>query len=321
MRIIKRLTAMLLLLAMIIPFAGCGNIRDFVENRLKPASDTSGAGYNIYYISRSETGISGFAYQLTKTNENEIIDECLEALAADPQDSAYRAVLTGSSKLTEHHYDKAHKTLEIYFDAGYLDQPQQTQLLTRAAVVKTMTQFRNIVDYVSINIGGQWLSDEEGNPLKLDNSEYVSEITNDLDLLKDAKMTIYFVSQKSGKLSAYEAQQRYYNYSGDSLAAVVMDMLLRGPVGETYTATLSSSTQVRSIHISDGICSVDFNQAFLTPVENVSFEQTVYSVVNTLCELSKVSSVLITVEGNVPENVPDGIDLSAPLSPRAELNE
>lgn len=321
MKNVKRLMAMLLILLMLIPLAGCQNIRDYAENRLKRSSDTSGAGYNIYYISRNETGISGFAYQLTKTNENDIIDECLEALASDPQDASYRAVLTGASKLKEHHYDKDHKTLEIYFDAGYLDQPNQTQLLTRAAVVKTMTQFRNIVEYVSINIGGQWLADEEGNPLKLDNSEYVSEITNDLDLLKDAKMSIYFVSQKTLKLSAYEAQQRYYNYSGDSLAAVVMDMLLRGPVGDNYIGTLSSSTQVRSIHISDGICSVDFNQAFLTPVENVTFEQTVYSVVNTLCELSKVSSVLITVDGNVPENVPEGIDLSAPLSPRAELYE
>lgn len=317
MKIVKRLTVLLLMMTLLLPVMGCQNIKGFVDTRLRRASETSGAGYNIYYISRNETGISGFAYQLTSTTENDIIDECLAALSADPDDSVYRAVLTGASELADHRYIKDSKTLEIYFDAGFSDQTEQTQLLTEAAVVKTMTQFRNIVDYVSINIGGSWLADKDGNPLKFDNKEYVSEITNDLDLLKDARMMIYFVSKESGKLSPYEAQQRYYNYSGDSLAATVMDVLLRGPVGDQYISTLSSSTQVRSIHISDGICTIDFNSAFMTPVENVSFEQTVYSVVDSLCELSKVNSVLITVEGAVP--VTDNIDFSVPLSPRVDL--
>ena len=317
MKKVKRLMVLLLLAVMLLTATGCQNIKGFMDTRLSRSADTSGAGYNIYYISRNETGISGFAYQLTSTTENDIIDECLAALAVDPEDSVYRAVLSGESALADHRYDKESKTLEIYFDADFSDQTEQTQLLTQAAVVKTMTQFRNIVDYVTINIGGSWLSDKDGNPLKFDNKEYVSEITNDLDLLKDARMMIYFVSKESGKLSPYEAQQRYYNYSGDSLAATVMEVLLRGPVGDQYIGTLSSSTQVRSIHISDGICTVDFNCAFMTPVENVSFEQTVYSVVDSLCELAKVSSVQITVEGAVPEA--DGFDFSAPLSPRADL--
>ena len=321
MKTVRRLAVILLLIVMLLPVTGCQNIKNALDNRLRRSSDTSGAGYNIYYIDRSETAIGAFAFQLTSTNENDVIEESLKALASDPEDTAFRAVLTGASELTDYHYDKAHKALEIYFDGAYLDQPEQVQLLTRAAVVKTMTQFRSIIDYVSINIGGSWLADAEGNPLKLDNSEYVSEITNDLDLLKDAKMTIYFIWKESGKLKAYEAQQRYYNYSGDSLAAAAMDALLRGPVGDQYIGTLSSGAQVRSIHISEGVCSVDFNQAFLTPVDGVSFEQTVYSVVNTLCELTKVSSVQITVEGAAPENVPENIDLSAPLSPRADLYE
>ncbi len=321
MRKIKRFAALLLSLLLILSMTGCSNFAEQVRSRFNGSSEKSGSGYNIYYLNQNGTGLLGMSYQLTSTTENEIIAECMNALTMESEDGAYRPVLNGPAVVEDYKYDKETRTLAIYFGQTFESMPAYTQLLTRAAVVKTMTQFRSIVEYVTINIGGKWLTAEDGSVLKMDRNEFVSEITNDLDLLEDAKLTLYFVSGSGSRLAAYETTQRYYNYSKNSLAAIVMDALLRGPVTDQYRSPLSSSTQVRSIHISDGVCTVDFNQAFLTPVEEVPYELTVYSVVNTLCELSSISQVQITVEGEAVTAAPSNMDLTAPLTAKPELIE
>ena len=317
----KRFAAVLLTVLVILSLAGCQNIENLVKSRLQRSSDKSGSGYNIYYLNQNGDGILGTAYQLTSTTEESIVDECMKALAEEPEKSVYRAVLTGPAAVENYKYDKQKKSLAIYFSESFELMPETSQLLTRAAVVKTMTQFRNIVDYVTIKIGGSWLTGANGEVLRMDRDFFVSEITNDLDLHEDARMTLYFLSENGRKLAAYEATQRYYNYSKDSLAAVVMDALLRGPVTDQYRSPLSSSIQVRSIHISDGLCTVDFNRAFLTPVENVPYKMTVYSVVSTLCALGTVNEVNITVEGETVTEAPEDVVLSGPMTPDTSLIE
>ena len=315
----KRLRLLVIIVCLILTLTGCQNISNLARSRFGNNTDKSGSGYNIYYLSQNGSSISGVAYQLTSTTERDIIAECMDAMATMPENTGYSAVLTGPAAVEKYSYNKDNKTLSVYFNESFYTLEEDTQLLTRAAVVKTMTQFRNIVDYVTIKIGEDWLRDAEGNVLRMDRDDFVSEITNDLDQLEDARIILYFANKDLEYLSVSETNQRYYNYGKDSLASIVIDALLRGPVTDQYRPSFSSSTQVRSLHTSDGLCTVDFNQAFLKPVDKMPYELTVYSLVNTLCELPGINQVQITVDGEVVKAAPEDVDISGPLTARPEL--
>ena len=50
----------------------------------------------------------------------------------------------------------------------------------------------------------------------------------------------------------------------------------------------------------DGICYVNLDDNFLTVPDNVSMDAAVYSIVNSLVELSNINKVQILVNGEVP---------------------
>ena len=48
----------------------------------------------------------------------------------------------------------------------------------------------------------------------------------------------------------------------------------------------------------DGICYVNLNETFLTQIYNVSADVAIYSIVNSLAELSTVNKVQISINGD-----------------------
>lgn len=192
-----------------------------------------------------------------------------------------------------------------------------SEMLVRAAIVKTLTQFSGIIDYVSFNIDGEWLADEEGNPLRMKNADYVEEITNNLDHLEDATLTLYFVAADGSGLVKTSMTLKYYNTA--PMASVVLDALIRGPVTETGLPVVSANTQVKSVYMNEGICQVDFNQGFLEKVGEQDFSLNVYGVVNSLMELEDVTGVQITVDGQLLTEAPDGTVMDVILTAKPEL--
>ena len=47
----------------------------------------------------------------------------------------------------------------------------------------------------------------------------------------------------------------------------------------------------------DGICYVNLDSAFLTPVNQVTSDVTIYSITNSLVELSNINKVQISIDG------------------------
>ena len=61
--------------------------------------------------------------------------------------------------------------------------------------------------------------------------------------------------------------------------------------------TVNSSTKVVSVSVKDGICYVNFGSDFLSQPYTVSAEVTIYSITNSLVELSNINKVQISVDG------------------------
>ena len=95
-----------------------------------------------------------------------------------------------------------------------------SEMLVRTAIVKTMTQFGGIIDYVSFNVDGSWLTDSNGNTLRMKNSDYGSEVSGSQGHVKEARFCLYFAAKDgSGLVRIY---QTIHYPETESMAEVVV---------------------------------------------------------------------------------------------------
>ena len=78
---------------------------------------------------------------------------------------------------------------------------------------------------------------------------------------------------------------------------LAVEQIISGPNTDIVFPSISKDTKIRSVNVKDGVCYVDFDSGFLTPVENVSAEAALYSIVNTITELPAVNKVAFSVNG------------------------
>ena len=74
-----------------------------------------------------------------------------------------------------------------------------------------------------------------------------------------------------------------------------------------------------NVTVKDGICYVNFNSAFLTQPYSVSAEATIYSIVNSLSELTGVNKVQISIEGDSSVIYKETISLTTPFERNLDL--
>lgn len=81
---------------------------------------------------------------------------------------------------------------------------------------------------------------------------------------------------------------------------LIVEQLINGPSeqvkGEVYP-TINPDTKIISVMVKDGTCYVNLSENFLTAAGNVTSDVTIYSIANSLVELSNVNKVQIAVEG------------------------
>ena len=91
------------------------------------------------------------------------------------------------------------------------------------------------------------------------------------------------------------------------MATLLVDSLIAGPESVSDTdvkgllRTVPSATVLNTVTIRDNICYLDFSREFAELLPNVTSDVTVYSIVDTLCELPSISRVQFTINSVVRE--------------------
>ena len=311
----RKLILSLLLVCLLLPLNGCQNIRAFLDSR-NEQEDSSGntrQGYSIYYINEEETKLTPVSYRLESTTEEGFVEEMLGILADQPEQKGLKPIIAPPVSLLRYEYDRDSKTISLYLDETFDSLPDTTQTLITAALVKSLSQFSGILDYVSICVGDHWMADADGNPLLMKNEDYVVALSGSNKMLIEATVRLYFASANGTKLKSMSQPLKFD--SGSTPAAAALDALIRGPATGEYLPVLSPNTHVNTIYIKDGLCQVDFNRGFLEKVGDQDFSLNVYSVVNTLADLDEINQVSITIDGVSVSDAPDGISLEEPFWP------
>ncbi len=266
--------------------AACGEEDNSGGNRLQ-----------AYYVSNSETRVEAHPYEMKSDGFEEQLDELLRCLAATPEKLEYKAPLAMGFQVLDVSVEDGKVRLNV--DAAYLDLPVTTEVLVRAAVVRTLTQLEGI-SYVGITVEGNQLFDSLGNLVGWMNAEqFIDNNGNEINTYELARVKLYFAGEDGTKLiGAY--REKHYSTSVP-LERFVVEELIAGPSGqvEGLYPTINPSTRIINVMTKDGICYVNLDENFRTVFSNVSTDLSIYSIVNSLVELSNINKVQILINGEV----------------------
>lgn len=253
-----------------------------------------GTVYEIYYVNNEETRIISKEYRSETTDEAFLLEELLEQLAVISERLEYETPMAKEFTLLGHTLDNGLLTLD--FDERYRELRGAREVLVRASIVRTVTQLKQ-VESVAFTVKGEQLVDQSGTAVGVMNAEsFIENAGKEINAYEKVDLRLYFANESGDCLVEENRRNVVYN-SNISLEKLVVEKLVEGPMAEGAYPTINPATKVISVTVKDGICYVNLNGDFLNQPYNVTSDVTIYSITNSLAELSNVNKVQISVDG------------------------
>lgn len=305
----KRWLGILIMLFCCLAFIGC-------ENNGRNDNEQQNI-VQVYYINRDETSIRGIDYNLQETEGLQAVEELLEALRLAPEEHELKAVLF--SEVEVRSFMIIDSKLLIDFSNGYKQMQPTTEILIRAAIVRTMTQIEGIQS-VEFKIEGENFLDSAGIVVGLMTADqFIDNAGTEINAYEVATLQLYFANKEGTELVPV-SQTVEYN-TNISMEKLVIEQLIKGPYGLDAYPTVNPATKLINVTVTDGTCYVNLDQTFLTQVYMVNSEVTIYSIVNSLVELENVNKVQILVNGDSNVRYRESISLNTTFGRNLDLIE
>ncbi len=267
----------------------------------------------IYYMDKNETKLVTEKYLVKSITKEEKVDELLKKLNSDPKDFSYKKVQPEDAIIEKYQFDED-KRFSIYFTNDYYKINSITEVLYRAALVKTLCQLEEI-ESIDFYVGGLPLTGNNDKPVgRLENDDFVMNTG-----LEDVEIKVYFANENGNAL--VDSNLRITNFGNTSIEKLILERLIEGPKEEGMINTLPTDTKLIKVSTKDGICYVDFNEKFLDKVPGVNDEVVIYSIVNSLVELSTINKVQFTINGATKKTYRDSIPLDILFERNLEIVE
>ena len=295
---IKNLIVLMLAMFFVVSMSSCSSQQEEQNRQVK----------QVYYVNKAETAIVAQDYEIQAelTDVPSVIEELITQLGTIPSKLEYEAPLSGEVSLINYTYNEGLLTLN--FDKKYNNLSTTKEVLVRAAIVRTFTQLDDISS-VSFLIDGLPLSDSKGNIIGTMSSDtFIYNAGNEINTYEKVELMLYFANEEGTALVPVY-REVVYN-SNISMERLAVEQLLKGPNTNIAYATLNPDAKLNSISVRDGVCYVDFDSNFLIQPNNVTSEVAIYSLVNTLVNITEVNKVQISVNGETNVTFMENINLS-----------
>ena len=260
----------------------------------------------IYYLNREMTKIIPQSYELQSDTMDEQIAEVIEQLQTQPDSSDLRYALPSDVEILSHTLSGYQLTVD--FSEGYLKLKDSEEVLVRAAIAKSLLGIPGI-SYVLFTVQSEPLTDAMGNVVGSMNLEsFVENPGKQINSSIQTTLTLYFANS-DGTALVKETREVHHS-SNISMEKLVIEQLLEGPKESGHQATIPSDTKLITSSVVDGVCYINFDNTFQNQDTGISETVLLYSIVNSLCELSNVEKVQISINGNTTGQLRYVCDLS-----------
>ncbi len=293
------------LLALLLLFSGC---------RETVTEDQLGEGeILVYYVNASVTRLSGSVHRLEATELEAQVTELYSALQESGHGETVPAV-PGTLQLASAAMEE--RTLNLSLEGPYYDLSTASQVMCLAALTRTLTQLEGL-DYIQLNINGSPVQQNGEEIGVLRAGMFMDNVEDNPESFEEMELVLYFASEDGRQLVRTTLTVGYQE--GDSLERIVVEQLLSGPQVSGVRATLPSTSRLLSVTVRDRVCYVNFDDRFITDSVSGGYDYIpVYSVVNSLTELSTVESVQLMINGETNVNFSENISFAAPLARNME---
>lgn len=253
-----------------------------------------GASYKIYYVNNEETKIVEREYVSGTTDSELLFEVFLEQLAHISEKMEYETLLDKEISVVGHTLDSGLLTLD--FDGSYHNLRGTREILVRASIVRTMTQLPG-VERIAFTVMGEQLMDASGAAVGVMAADtFIENAGNEINAYEKVDLKLYFANETGDSLVEENRRNVVYN-SNISLEKLVVEKLVQGPMTQGAYPTINPTTKIVSVTVKDGTCYVNLSNEFLSQPYNVASDVTIYSITNSLVELSNVNRVQISVNG------------------------
>ncbi len=283
----KSMILMTILVLCLLVLAGCGSQQE-------PEADNV---YRVYMVNKEETKVSYYEVSTDVKKQTPILQILLEKLAEQPRDTYYRAAIPEG--ITHPGLTVSDETVYLDFGEDYYNYSTSGEILSRAAIVRTLTQVPGIT-YCVFQINGNALTSVTGVPVGIMRADqFIDNSGNEINTEEKVTLTLYFATEDGEALIPVDRDIVYS--SNIPIEKLVVEQLVAGVTEEESAAganpVISGDTRVLSVTEKDGICYVNLDTGFLAQTLDVTPEVALYSIVNSLVELSSVNRVQISVNG------------------------
>jgi germination protein M len=269
----KKQILFLLLILPLITLSACSSNND-IKN--KKSSEVK-----IYYLDASSSKMVSENYTPKETAKADQVKELLKVLKQAPKNVLYKSALPDEVIVKNFSFDKDER-LTINFEPSYDDLESVTEVLCRAAIVKTLSQIKD-VEYIYFNVNDQPLKDSGGDVVGTNTADKFIESTG---AETNYKVSLYFTNQDGNTLKA--ALTDIYYTGTSSIEELVINKLINGPTEIGMYHTIPDGTILLNVttNTKEGICTVDFNEKFMDGVPNSKDED---------CFLLKLKATLMVL--------------------------
>ena len=284
----KILISMTVMFMVFFLLCGCGANEEITK---------AGNVYKIYMVGKEETKIN-YREEVTAIEKQlPLLEYLMKLLEEAPSDTAFRAAIPPEVSPPEISVTEATVTLD--FQEDYYNLSTGGEILSRAAIVRTLTQVPGI-SYCSFTVAGNSLVSATGSPVGIMRADqFIDNSGNEINTEEKVNLTLYFANESGDGL--VEVSREVIYSSNIPIERLVMEQLIAGVTEDESRSgaysVVNGDTRILSVAEKDGVCYVNLDSGFLAQTLNITPDVALYSVVNSLVELSTVNKVQLSVNG------------------------
>ena len=313
-RRLKLITAIFVALSFVV--SGCSLLGEG-----KPEDTTnkpSGVSINYYYLEKTTSLLKSEMKSVPDGSVEDIVEYVISTIKDAPVNENYNNVIPQNVEFKSHILKD--KALVLNLSGEYNELKSGEELLARAALVWTFTEIDG-VDSVEIKVNGNPLMKTNGGEIgPMKREDVVIDTIVETQPTNEEMLTLYFGDDNATKL---EKEIRKVSVNPNQpVERYVVEQLIAGPAVKGHISTIPSETKIRDIKTADGICYLDLSADFVNKHNGGSTGElmTIFSIVNSLCELEHIDTVQFLIEGEKQDEYKGHIEFSNPFMPNYDIS-